>query len=157
MSWARRAMRFFRACSQPKQCSAIAGLYPAKELFRSRVVMGRHGFGRGEYQYFKYPLPDAGQRRCRASLYPHLAAIANRWNDWYAATCDFPSEARGVHRCGVMQRQGQLRPTPLLLQYQADDYNCLHQDLYMESMSFRCKLPCCCRSRARISPAVSSS
>jgi hypothetical protein len=114
---------------QPKQCSAVADSYAAKDLFRSRVVMSRHGFGRGEYQYFKYPLPDP-VASLRTQLYPHLAAIANRWNDLLREDVRFPSEhAEFIERCHAA---GQVRPTPLLLQYEANDYNCLHQDLYGE-------------------------
>jgi hypothetical protein len=112
------------------ECAALAGLYDQDGLFRSRVVMGRHGFGRGEYRYFSYPLPDivAG---LRSAAYPHLAQIANRWHDTLGVNAGFPREhARFLERCHAA---GQVRPTPLLLQYGADDYNCLHQDLYGEA------------------------
>lgn len=112
-----------------QDCSALAGLYTQDDLFRSRVVMGRHGFGRGEYQYFDYPLPDlvAG---LRGSIYPHLVPIANRWN--LAMNIDVrypPQHADYIARCHDAE---QCRPTPLLLQYAINDYNCLHQDLYGE-------------------------
>jgi len=108
-------------------CDALAALYPADAHFRSRVVMARHGFGRGEYKYFRYPLPPlvAG---LRAALYGPLAHIANRWNAALDSATRYPGEYSAfIRRC---HRAGQRRPTPLLLQYGADDYNCLHQDLY---------------------------
>jgi hypothetical protein len=115
----------------PKECDALAALYPMDELFRSRVVMGRHGFGRGEYKYFGYPLPDivAG---LRTSMYPYLAEIANRWNKAMDVEARYPAmHADFIARC---HEAGQCRPTPLLLQYGSDDYNCLHQDLYGEQV-----------------------
>ena len=113
----------------PEECDAMAGLYQVDGIFRSRVVMGRHGFGRGEYKYFSYPLPDivAG---LRTSIYLHLVPIANRWNHAMGIDVRFPAtHADFIARCHAA---GQGRPTPLLLQYEVGDYNCLHQDLYGE-------------------------
>ena len=112
-----------------EECEAMAGLYQMDGIFRSRVVMGRHGFGRGEYKYFSYPLPDivAG---LRTSIYLHLVPIANRWNHAMGIDVRFPAtHADFIARCHAA---GQVRPTPLLLQYAVGDYNCLHQDLYGE-------------------------
>lgn len=113
----------------PEECDALARLYPLDGIFRSRVVMGRHGFGRGEYKYFSYPLPDiiAG---LRTSIYPHLVPMANRWNSAMRIDVRYPAEhADFLARC---HDAGQRLPTPLLLQYAVGDYNCLHQDLYGE-------------------------
>ena len=118
-----------RAVLRPDECAAYAASVASPELFRSRVVMERHGFGRGEYQYFAYPLP-APLAQLRDALYPPLAAIANRWHQTLGIDTRFPARhADFIARCHAA---GQLRPTPLLLQYRAGDYNCLHQDLYGE-------------------------
>lgn len=108
-------------------CDAVRGLYRDDAPFRSRIVMARHGFGRGEYKYFAYPLP-ATIAALRGALYPHLAPIANGWGARLGHETTFPDthEAFLAH----CHAAGQTRPTPLLLQYEAGDYNCLHQDLY---------------------------
>ena len=111
------------------QCDDVAGLYGEEEGFRSRVVMARYGFGRGEYRYFTYPLPSLIQQ-LRTALYPHLAQVANQWHERMGMNARFPtSHPEFIARCATA---GQSRPTPLLLQYGPGDYNCLHQDLYGE-------------------------
>jgi hypothetical protein len=113
----------------PIECDSLSSLYPNEAGFRSRVVMGRHGFGRGEYKYFSYPLPGIIQG-VRTALYRELAPIANRWNQSMGIEVQYPNEhAEFIQRC---HDAGQSRPTPLLLQYGPGDYNCLHQDLYGE-------------------------
>jgi hypothetical protein len=108
-------------------CEKVAALYDRGEVFRSRVVMARHGFGRGEYRYFAYPLPATVQS-LRTGLYPRLAPIANGWHARLGIETRFAdSYADFIVRC---HDAGQTRPTPLLLRYGPGDYNCLHQDLY---------------------------
>ena len=113
----------------PEECRQIAGLYPEEGRFRSHIHMARHGFGKGEYRYFKYPLPDL-IGGLRTALYTHLASIANDWNERMGIEQRFPERhAEFLKRC---HDQGQTRPTPLLLQYVPGDFNCLHQDIYGE-------------------------
>ncbi len=112
-----------------RECEAIAGLYPDDGRFRSHVIMARHGFGRGEYKYFSYPLPET-VAALRAALYPRLAPIANRWNELMGIDVQYPATHDDfLTRC---HQAGQTRPTPLLLQYGEGDFNALHQDLYGE-------------------------
>jgi hypothetical protein len=113
----------------PDECDELRALYHDDKIFRSEVVMERHGFGRGEYRYFSYPLPEL-IATMRTSIYPHLVSTANRWNEAMRIDVRYPAtHAEFIQRC---HQAGQDKPTPLLLKYGVDDYNCLHQDLYGE-------------------------
>jgi uncharacterized protein len=113
----------------PVECSKLAALYSQEDMFRSCIVMARHGFGRGEYKYWKYPLPEI-VAAFREALYPALSAIANRWNKALGIKPSFPAgHSEYLDWC---HRHGQTRPTPILLQYGEGDFNCLHQDVYGE-------------------------
>jgi uncharacterized protein len=110
-------------------CNTVAGLYNSEDGFRSRVIMARHGFGRGEYRYFSYPLLPLVEQ-LRKTLYPLLVPTANRWHERMNMDVRFPpTHEEFLKRC---HQAGQTKPTPLLLQYGEGDYNCLHQDLYGE-------------------------
>jgi hypothetical protein len=111
----------------PAECREIAALYPDDSRFRSHIIMARHGFGRGEYKYFAYPLPEpmGGLRR---ALYARLAPIANAWNERMGIAMRYPAEHQDF--LALCHAAGQTRPTPLLLQYDPGDFNALHQDLY---------------------------
>jgi hypothetical protein len=136
----------------PDECRGIADLYSDESHFRSHIHMARHGFGKGEYRYFKYPLPQL-IGGLRTALYPHLATIANEWNERMGVPERYPdTHASFLKRC---HDAGQARPTPLLLQYVPGDFNCLHQDLYGD-LAFPIQLAILLLSRARISPAASS-
>jgi uncharacterized protein len=115
----------------PETCREIAALYADDSRFRSRIVMGSHGFGKGEYKYFAYPLPEAIVA-LRRGFYPRLAPIADRWNEAMGVSVRYPAEHEAfLTRC---HQAGQKRPTPLLLRYGPGDYNCLHQDVYGEHL-----------------------
>ena len=115
----------------PEECDALAALYPEEEHFRSRVVMERYSFGRGEYKYFRYPLPRIISE-LRTTLYPHLSEVANRWNQRMGSAVRYPRGHAAYLR--LCHGAGQSRPTPLLLRYGPGDFNCLHQDLYGEQV-----------------------
>jgi uncharacterized protein len=113
----------------PDECHHLTALYDDDNMFRSRVVMARHGFGRGEYRYFRYPLPPL-IAALRAAVYPRLVPLAERWHEAMGLPARFPSRHDDwIQRCHAA---GQARPTPLLLRYRSGDYNCLHQDVYGE-------------------------
>jgi uncharacterized protein len=113
------------------ECAALKQGYAADRQFRSRIIMARHGFGRGEYKYFAYPLPEV-VAALRVALYPPLADLANRWNEAMSISVAYPPDhAQYLQRC---HKAGQMKPTPLLLQYGAGDYNCLHQDVYGDNI-----------------------
>jgi hypothetical protein len=129
VSLADRGFTVVRGLIEPDQCGALAALWPDQTRFRSRVVMQRHGYGQGEYQYFAYPLPEPVER-LRQALYPDLAAVANHWNEQLGQARRFPPSLQAwLRQC---HQGGQKRPTPLLLRYGPGDYNCLHRDLYGE-------------------------
>jgi hypothetical protein len=112
-----------------RECRSVAALYDDEAIFRSRVVMARHNFGRGEYKYLRYPLPPL-VADLREALYPALAPLANRWHERLGLEPRFPARLDAyLTRCHAA---GQQRPTPLILKYETGDYNCLHQDLYGE-------------------------
>ena len=122
-----RGYALTQALISPEQCEQLATLYDREEGFRSTVIMARHGFGRGEYRYFSYPLPSVVSQ-LRAALYPYLAAIANEWAERLGQQDIWPTRHEAlIDSCHAF---GQARPTPLLLSYGEGDYNCLHQDLY---------------------------
>ncbi|MEO9336630.1 2OG-Fe(II) oxygenase [Mesorhizobium sp. SB112] len=111
----------------PDECEAIAALYPQEDHFRSHIHMARHGFGKGEYRYFRYPLPDL-LGGLRGALYPHLAIVANEWHERLGIDQRYPAQHSDYLK--LCHDAGQTRPTPLLLQYGSGDFNCLHQDIY---------------------------
>jgi len=126
---AARGFAVARNLIDPAECRALAALWPDQAHFRKHIVMQRHGYGQGEYQYFTYPLPKPVER-LRQALYPELARVANAWNEQLGRPQRFPPTLNGwLQQC---HEGGQKRPTPLLLRYGRGDYNCLHRDLYGE-------------------------
>ena len=126
---ANRGFAVARRLIGPAECRDLAALWPDQARFRKHIVMQRHGYGQGEYQYFAYDLP-APVERLRQALYPGLAEIANTWNEQLGRPRRFPPTLKAwLSEC---HEAGQTRPTPLLLRYGPGDYNCLHRDLYGE-------------------------
>ena len=126
---ANRGFTVAKSLIGPDECRALANLWPDQARFRKHIVMQRHGYGQGEYQYFTYDLPEPVQR-LRHALYPALAEVANRWNEQLGKPKRFPATLdEWLRECHAA---GQTRPTPLLLRYGPGDYNCLHRDLYGE-------------------------
>ncbi len=126
---ATRGFAVARQLIDQQECQALAALWPETAAFRKHIVMQRHGYGQGEYQYFTYPLPKPVER-LRQALYPKLAEVANRWNEALGKEKRFPATLEAwLQEC---HKAGQTRPTPLLLKYETGDYNCLHRDLYGE-------------------------
>jgi uncharacterized protein len=115
----------------PAECAALSAMYTDEVAFRSHIIMARHGFGKGEYKYFSRPLPSLIDS-LRTSLYPQLSTVANRWAQAMKLGVSYPAKLDAfLARCHAA---GQTRPTPLLLKYEAGDYNCLHQDLYGDNV-----------------------
>jgi hypothetical protein len=126
-----RGSAYIKCLLSPDECRSLAALYSDEDRFRSRVVMQRHGFGSGEYKYFAYPLPMMVSE-LRSTFYTHLVPVANRWNSELGTEVRYPASHADYLAC--CHAAGQVRPTPLLLKYGPDDYNCLHQDLYGEQV-----------------------
>jgi uncharacterized protein len=122
----------------PEECAWLISLYSATSAFRSHIIMARYRFGRGDYKYFQYPFP-ALVHQLRQHSYPYLAPIANQWNAALGIQDSFPD--RHSDLLEICQKKGQTRPTPLLLHYEAGDFNCLHQDLYGE-VAFPLQMTC---------------
>jgi uncharacterized protein len=122
----------------PQECAGLIRLYPSDDHFRSHIIMSRYRFGRGDYKYFKYPLPSIVQE-LREATYPHLAPVANKWNKALGLAVGFPDKLLPFLQ--ICKKHGQARPTPLLLHYESGDFNCLHQDVYGDTV-FPLQLTC---------------
>ncbi|MBV8052922.1 MAG: 2OG-Fe(II) oxygenase [Acidobacteriaceae bacterium] len=122
----------------PDECAALVNLYSSESAFRSHIIMARYRFGRGDYKYFNYPLPAIVQE-LREHSYPYLASLANEWNNVLSVSQDFPDKHSSF--LSLCKKKGQTRATPLLLHYEAGDFNCLHQDLY-GAIAFPLQLTC---------------